>query len=105
MRVHEAVDGHFAHQLAVRGFEVVGGGDESAAGVHHVVLDGLVEGELPVDEDAGGVGGEDFGGLELEVLEVLVRDGGVLVFGDHVAHRLALVHGEHRECAGRALEG
>ncbi|MCY1225743.1 hypothetical protein D9M72_379480 [compost metagenome] len=99
MRVHQPVDGDLAHQLAVRGFKVVGGGDESAAGVHHAVLDGLVQRELPVDQHAGGVRGKDSGGLEFEVLEVLVRDGGILVFGDHVAHRFALVDGEHREGA------
>ena len=99
MRVHQAVDGYLAHQLAVRGFEVVRRGDQTAAGIHHVVRDGLVQGELPVDEDAGCVGGEDFGGLELEVLEVLVRDGLVRVFGEHVAHGFALVDGEHCEGA------
>jgi hypothetical protein len=103
-RVDFPVDLDLADELPVRRREVVGGRDEPAPGRHRGLVDDPVERELPIDEDGRRVRGEDPGGRQLERRDLLVDDRFGLVGGEHVAHRLALVDGQHGVAAGRALQ-
>ncbi len=79
--------------------ELVTRQDQPAAVVNGAGLEDGVERELSVDQDSGGVRGQDACSRHFEVRECLIGDNGMAGRLEHQAHRLALVHGQHGEPA------
>ena len=91
----EAADAPDVEQVgqAAGGGGVVAGllvGEQEALAV--AVLGGG-QAELGVEQDGGGVFGEDFGDEGLELFEVVGVGGGAALFGEGLLERAALVHG------------